>query len=65
MITVATSPSTRVCSSAVCMDASFHTDRSGSPQYHRIEKPCQVVRDLPSLNEKITAMSTGSSDQIR
>ena len=39
--------------------------RSRSPQYHRIEKPCQMVRDLPSLNENSTAISTGSSDQTR
>src|SRR5690242_6602992 len=32
-------------------------------QYHCVEKPCQVLRDRPSLNENCTAISTGSSDQ--
>ena len=33
-----------------------------SPQYHREEKPCQVLRDRPALKENCTATSTGSSD---
>ena len=49
----------------MCKLASCHTDRTGSPQYQRIEKPCHIVRDRPSLNEKSTAMSTGSSDHSR
>ena len=65
VITVAITPSFRVCSSAVCRLASCHTDRVGSPQYQRNEKPCQLVRDRPSLNENITAISTGSSDHTR
>jgi hypothetical protein len=31
-------------------------------QYHWVEKPCQVLRERPSLNENWTAMSTGSND---
>ncbi len=65
VITVVITPSFSVCSRAVCSDASCHTDRVASPKYHRNEKPCHVVRDLPSLNEKITAISTGSSDHTR
>ena len=31
-------------------------------QYHCREKPCQVLRERPSLNENCTATSTGTSD---
>src|SRR3954463_16720777 len=31
-------------------------------QYHCVEKPCQTLRDRPSLNENCTAITTGSSD---
>src|SRR3954466_12777204 len=31
-------------------------------QYHCVEKPCQTLRDRPSLNENCTAIRTGSSD---
>ena len=48
--------------SAVCRVSSCHTERSGSPQYQRIEKPCHAVRDRPALNENSTAISTGTSD---
>ncbi len=34
-----------------------------SPQYQRVEKPCQVLRERPSLKENWIAISTGSSDQ--
>ena len=37
----------------------------GSAVHHRIEKPCQTIRERPSLNEKITAMTTGRMDQSR
>ena len=65
VISVAITPSLRVCSRAVCSAASCQTDSVWSPQYQRNEKPCHVVRDLPSLNENTTAMSTGSSDHAR
>ena len=51
VIRVAITPSLTVCSSAVCSASLCHTDNVLSPQYHREEKPCHVVRDLPSLNE--------------
>src|SRR5262249_54079300 len=31
-------------------------------QYHCSEKPCQVLRDRPSLKENWIAISTGTSD---
>ena len=36
----------------------------GSPVNQRIEKPCQVVRERPSLKAKSTAMATGMIDQM-
>ncbi len=51
VISVAIKPSFRVCSSAVCSASLCHTESVWSPQYQRVEKPCQVVRDLPLLNE--------------
>ena len=65
VISVVITPSFRVCSRAVCNAASCQTDLVGSPKYQRVENPCQTVRDFPSLNEKMTAISTGSSDQAR
>ena len=57
VITVVITPSVSVWISAWCRLASCQTERTGSPQYQRIEKPCQDVRDRPSLNENSTAMS--------
>ena len=65
VIAVARTPSTRVWTSAVCSVSSCHTDRMGSPQYQRNEKPCHKVRDRPALKEKSTAMITGSRDHTR
>ena len=62
---VVITPSLIVCTTAVCRLASCHTDRIGSPQYQRIEKPCHAVRERPSLNENSTATATGSNDQSR
>jgi hypothetical protein len=31
-------------------------------QYHCVEKPCQVLRDRPLLNENWTAMTMGTID---
>ena len=53
VMAVASTPSRRVWISAVCSVASCQTERSGSPQYQRNEKPCQSVRDRPALKEKI------------
>jgi hypothetical protein len=44
---------------------SCQTERVGSSQYQRSEKPCQALRERPSLNEKATAMATGRIDQAR
>jgi len=44
---------------------SCHTDSSGSPQYQRSEKPCQLERERPALNENHTAIATGRIDQAR
>ncbi len=41
------------------------TELTGSPQYHRVEKPCQTLWDLPSLNENRTAMAMGTIDHSR
>src|SRR5438093_13704264 len=41
---------------------SCQTERLGSPQYQRIEKPCHALLDLPELKENSTAMATGASD---
>ena len=65
VISVVSTPSLSVWTTAVCRLASCQTERTGSPQYQRIEKPCQTVRDLPLLNENSTAMATGSSDHSR
>jgi len=41
------------------------TELTGSLKYHRQEKPCQTLCDLPLLNENSTARPIGTSDQIR
>src|SRR5262249_51050557 len=64
-IAVVRTPSSRVWPRAPCSVGSCHTDRFGSPQYQRNEKPCQVVRDLPALKENRIATATGSSDHAR
>ncbi len=50
---------------AVRSVGSCQSESNGSWYHHRIEKPCQVLRDRPALNEKITAMITGTIDQNR
>jgi hypothetical protein len=44
---------------------SWSTDSaaSGEPAYHQVEKPCQLLRDRPALNENCIAMATGIKDQ--
>ena len=44
---------------------SFQTDSTGSCQYQRSEKPCQLERERPALNENHTAIATGRIDQAR
>jgi hypothetical protein len=62
---VVSTPSRSVWIRAVCRVSSCQTERSGSPTYQRSEKPCQLVRERPSLKENAAAISTGSSDQTR
>ena len=51
--------------SAVLRVGSWRTDRSGSPVYQRVDHPCAVDRDRPSLNENLTATRIGTIDQTR
>ena len=55
--------STSVCLSADCRSGSWNTLRFGSVQNQRSEKPCQVVRERPSLNANRIAIATGTTDQ--
>ena len=57
--------SRNVCSIAVRIAASCSSESVGSPVHQCSEKPCQALLDLPPLNEKTTAITTGSSDQSR
>src|ERR1700728_127461 len=52
-----------VCSTAACNCGLCSTELTGSPQYHRVEKPCQALCDFPFMNENSTAMAMGTSDQ--
>ena len=51
-----------VCPSASRSASSWST-LPVSPVNQRVEKPCQVVRERPSLNANAIAISTGSTDQ--
>ena len=62
---VVSTASRRLCSSARCRSGSCHTDSTGSCQYQRSEKPCQLDRERPALNENQTAIATGRIDQAR
>ena len=53
------SESLTVWSSACWSAGSCSTDESGSHTYQRSDAPCHWVIDRPSLNEKITAWTTG------
>ena len=53
-----------VCSRALVYSGLCATLPVGSPVNQRIEKPCQVVRERPSLKAKSTAMATGMIDQM-
>ena len=55
--------STSVCLSADCRAGSCSTLRFGSLQNQRSEKPCQLVRERPSLNANRIAITTGTTDQ--
>src|SRR5690349_15433292 len=43
---------------------SCQTESTGSPQYQRVEKESQTVRDRVALKENSTAISTGTIDQV-
>src|SRR3954452_7443461 len=55
-------PRTRLFRSEWNMLGSSKTEPS-LQQYHCREKPCQVLRDRPSLKENWMAISTGTRDQ--
>ena len=57
--------SLNVCSIAPRIAASCSSESVGSAVHQRSEKPCQALRDRPALNEKITAITTGSIDHSR
>ncbi len=50
---------------AVRIAASCRSESVGSWVHQRSEKPCHAMRERPPLNEKKTAITTGSSDQSR
>ena len=50
---------------AVRSVGSCQSESNGSWYHQRIENPCHVLRERPALNEKITAMITGTIDQNR
>ena len=52
----------RVLRAPRCSAGSWST-LPGSPVNQRSEKPCQVVRERPSLNANSTAIATGMIDQ--
>jgi len=64
-ITVVKTDSRRVCSTALRSVGLWKIELMGSPQYHRIEKPCHALCDLPLLKENSTATAMGASDQMR
>ena len=64
-IAIASPARRRLWNSAERRSGSCQTDRSGSPQYQRVDQPWPELRERPSLNEKRTASSTGTSDHAR
>ena len=54
----------RLCDRAPRSVGSWNTE-FGSPQYQRKERPWKALRERPELNEKSTAITTGSSDHRR
>jgi hypothetical protein len=55
----------KVCAIAERIAVSWNNESVGSPVHQRSEKPCHETRERPSLKEKTTAISTGSSDHKR
>ena len=64
-IRTVSSESLNVWNIAVRSATSCQRESNGSSYHHRSEKPCQVLRERPALNEKITAMITGTIDHVR
>src|SRR5580658_3398932 len=64
MIVVSTDSRT-VWMTAACSAGSCRTELTGSLKYQRQENPWKLACDLPGLNEISTAMTIGTSDQIR
>ena len=62
-MTTSATASLRLWTSASRRVGSCQTESTGSPQYQRVEKPCQVVRERVALKENCTAISTGTIDQ--
>jgi len=50
---------------AALSEGSLKRDANGSCVHHRSENPCQELLERPALNEKITAITTGSTDHAR
>ena len=59
--TIVIPASTTLLTNAFCRSSLFASDPS-SVNHHRNEKPCQLLRLRPSLNENATAISTGTID---
>ena len=57
--------SLRLCTSVELRSGSCRTDRSGSPEYQRVDQPWAVERERPSLNENRIATRIGTIDQAR
>src|SRR5262245_14216151 len=54
--------SLKLCTRECRRVSSCQTESTGSPQYQRVEKESQTVRDRVALNENWTAISTGTID---
>src|SRR5215469_198722 len=64
-ISVVSTDSRTVWTTAACSCGLRSTELTGSLKYQRQENPCQADCDLPLLNENSTAITIGASDQIR
>src|SRR5579859_2116525 len=63
VMTIASAASTRLWTIAELYIGSLKTEFG--PVHHCSEKPCQMLRDNPLLNENRNAIRTGASDQTR
>ena len=64
-ISMVSPASRRLCTSAVRSSGLYQSDSAAArlPTHHRSEKPCQLVRERPALNENAMAITTGTIDQ--